>query len=101
MRLYRLFALAAPLALLLPSGAEAANLVWPGGGRTQFVNDCVSVASKDLGAASAQAHCNCGAKAAEENLTQAEMTVLDSQTPEGGAARAKLLKVVDKACPRK
>ncbi|MDB6143353.1 MAG: hypothetical protein JWP80_2397 [Pseudomonas sp.] len=101
MRLYRLFALAAPVALLLPAVAQAAAPVWPGGGRTQFVNDCVSIASKDLGQASAQSHCNCGADTAEKKLSPAEMKVLDSQTAEGGAARAKLLKEVDAACPRK
>lgn len=101
MRLYRLLTLAAPLALLLPLGAQAAQPVWPGGGRTQFVNDCVSIASKDLGKASAQAHCNCGADTAEKKLTPTEMKTLDSQTDEGRAARAKLLKEVDAACPRK
>jgi hypothetical protein len=101
MRLYRLFALAAPLALLLPLAAHAAQPVWPGGGRTQFVNDCVSIASKDLGPDSAKAHCNCGADTAEKTLSPAEMKVLDTKSSDGDAARAKMLSAVDKACPRK
>ncbi|MEB0039856.1 MULTISPECIES: hypothetical protein [unclassified Pseudomonas] len=101
MRVYRLFTLAASLAMLLPFGAQAAQAVWPGGGRAEFVNDCVSIASKNLGQASAQAHCDCGADTAEKKLSPAEMKVLDDQTDIGRAARAKLLKEVDTACPRK
>lgn len=101
MRLYRLLTLAAPIALLLPLGAQAAQVAWPGGGRTQFTSDCVANASKDLGKAAAQAHCDCAANTAEKKLSPAEMKVLDSQTADGSAARAKLLKAVDVACPRK
>lgn len=102
MRLYRLFALAVPVALLLPMAAHAATASdWPAPGRDKFVQDCVSAASKSVDKATADSHCKCGADAAQKNLSPAEMKVLDSKTADGEAARAKMLGAVDKACPRK
>ena len=101
MRFHRLLTLAASLALLLPLGAQADSVAWPGAGRAQFVNDCVTAASKALGKADAQKHCTCGADTVEKTLSPAEMKVLDTDNDAGRAARAKLLPAIDKACPRK
>ncbi|MDB5726716.1 MAG: hypothetical protein JWQ16_3470 [Novosphingobium sp.] len=99
MRDYRLFTLAASLAMLLPLGAQAAGAAWPSGGRAQFVNECVSAASKDLGAASAKSHCDCAADTAEKKLSPAEMKTLNSPSAKGSPAVAKLMNEVGVACP--
>lgn len=60
MRLNRLFAVAAPLVLLLPLTAHAE---WPKGEREKYMTDCVAAASQQLSPAAAKAHCACGADA--------------------------------------
>jgi hypothetical protein len=103
MRLFRLFALAVPVALLLPMAAHAATASdWPAPGRDKFVQDCVTAATGNgMKAPDADAHCKCGADTAQKNLSPKEMKVLDSKTPDGDAARAKMLSAVGTACPRK
>ncbi|MGV8920730.1 MAG: hypothetical protein ACOH2R_23580 [Pseudomonas sp.] len=101
MRLNRLLTLTAPLALLLPLCAQADSVAWPGAGRAQFVNECVTAASKSMGKAAAQAHCTCGADSVEKTLSPAEMKVIDADSEDGRKARGKLLPAIDKACPIK
>ncbi|WP_397448688.1 hypothetical protein [Pseudomonas sp. NA-150] len=106
MRFNRLLTLAASLALLLPLGAQAESVAWPGAGRAQFVNDCVNAASNPsnsnkLTRPEAQSHCTCGADTVEKTLTSAELKVIDADSDAGRAARAKLLPAIDRACPRK
>lgn len=98
MRLYRLLTLAAPIALLLPLSAQAA---WPAGARDQYMNECVATASQNVDQAAAQAHCTCGANVIEKKFSTAETQELNSQTAEGGALRARLLKEIDASCRAK
>jgi len=60
MRLNRLFAVVAPLALLLPLTAHAD---WPKGERDKYMAQCTQAATPQIGAAAAKAHCACGADA--------------------------------------
>jgi hypothetical protein len=103
MRLYRLFALAAPLALLLPMAAHAATASdWPPPGRDGFVKECVDSASKGgMDQVNAVAHCTCGANTVQHDLSSAELKVLDSKTADGEAARAKMLGAVGEKCKSK
>ena len=79
MRLIRLFALAAPLAMLLPLSAQAA---WPAGARDAFMKDCTAAAEKTIGEANAKKHCACGADELNKKFTTQEITQLMSkQTP--------------------
>lgn len=60
MRLNRLFAVVAPIALLLPLAAHAD---WPKGEREKYMAQCVPAAAQSIGDAAAKAHCACGADA--------------------------------------
>jgi hypothetical protein len=60
MRLKTLFAVAAPLALLLPLTAHAD---WPKGEREKYMAQCTQAATPQIGAAAAKSHCACGADA--------------------------------------
>jgi hypothetical protein len=60
MRLNRLFAVVAPLVLLLPLTAHAD---WPKNLRAQYMEQCTPAAAKQIGDAAAKAHCACGADA--------------------------------------
>ncbi|MCU1760060.1 hypothetical protein NTD84_10095 [Pseudomonas sp. 14P_8.1_Bac3] len=60
MRLNRLFAVVAPLVLLLPLTAHAD---WPKGERDKYMAQCTQAATPQIGAAAAKAHCACGADA--------------------------------------
>jgi hypothetical protein len=60
MRLNRLFAVIAPVALLLPLTAHAD---WPKGEREKYMAQCTQAATPQIGAAAAKAHCACGADA--------------------------------------
>ncbi|MCP1446735.1 hypothetical protein J3D54_005867 [Pseudomonas sp. GGS8] len=60
MRLNRLFAVVAPLVLLLPLAAHAD---WPKGEREKYMAQCTQAAAPQIGAAAAKAHCACGADA--------------------------------------
>ncbi|MBT9268519.1 MULTISPECIES: hypothetical protein [Pseudomonas] len=79
MRLIRLFAFAAPLALLLPLSANAA---WPAGVKDKYMNDCTSAASKSVNPAEANKHCACGADVLEKKFTTQEISqLMDPKTP--------------------
>ncbi|MDI2594968.1 hypothetical protein NYP20_10285 [Pseudomonas sp. N3-W] len=58
MRLNRLLAIFAPVALLLPLTAHAD---WPAGLRKQYMDQCVPAAAQKIGDAAAKAVCGCGA----------------------------------------
>lgn len=60
MRLNRLFAVVAPIVLLLPLAAHAD---WPKGEREKYMSQCVPAAAQQIGEAAAKAHCACGADA--------------------------------------
>lgn len=60
MRLNRLFAVVAPIVLLLPLAAHAD---WPKGEREKYMAQCTEAATPQIGAAAAKAHCACGADA--------------------------------------
>lgn len=76
MRLTRLFALAAPLAMLLPLSAHAA---WPAGMRADFMKDCSTAAAQNIGEANAEKHCACGANVLDKNFTTDEIKQLMSK----------------------
>ncbi|WP_085722948.1 hypothetical protein [Pseudomonas sp. R37(2017)] len=79
MRLIRLFAIAAPLALLLPLSAHAA---WPAGVKEQYMGDCTKAASQSINPAEAKKHCACGADVLEKKFTTKEIAqLMDSKTP--------------------
>ncbi|MBD9599443.1 hypothetical protein DFS28_12326 [Pseudomonas sp. 478] len=58
MHLKRLFAVVAPIVLLLPLAAHAD---WPKGEREKYMAQCTQAATPQIGAAAAKAHCACGA----------------------------------------
>lgn len=60
MRLNTLFAVVAPLALLLPLTAHAD---WPKGERDKYMAQCTEAAAPQIGAEAADKHCKCGADA--------------------------------------
>ena len=60
MRLNRLFAIVAPIVLLLPLAAHAD---WPKGEREKYMAQCTQAAEPQIGAAAAKSHCACGADA--------------------------------------
>lgn len=76
MRLIRLFALAAPLAMLLPLSAHAA---WPAGMRADFMKDCSGAAEKTIGKANADKHCACGANELDKKFSTEEIKQLMSK----------------------
>ena len=79
MRLIRLFAIAAPLALLLPLSAHAA---WPAGVKAQYMGDCTKAASQSINPAEAKKHCACGADVLEKKFTTQEIAqLMDPKTP--------------------
>jgi len=60
MRLNTLFAVVAPLVLLLPLTAHAE---WPKGEREKYMDQCTKAAAPQIGAAAAKSQCACGADA--------------------------------------
>lgn len=60
MRLNRLFAVVAPIVLLLPLAAHAD---WPKGEREKYMAQCTQAATPQIGPAAAKSHCACGADA--------------------------------------
>lgn len=58
MRLNRLFAVVAPIVLLLPLAAHAD---WPKGERDKYMAQCVPAAEKKISNTQAKAVCGCGA----------------------------------------
>lgn len=80
MHLNRLFALAAPIALLLPLAAHAD---WPKGEREKYMAQCTQTATPQIGAAAAKSHCACGADAIKSYPAADIKALMDNKaTPE-------------------
>ncbi|RON43483.1 hypothetical protein [Pseudomonas frederiksbergensis] len=80
MRLNRLFAVVAPIVLLLPLAAHAD---WPKGERDKYMAQCTQAAIPQIGAAAAKAHCACGADAIKSYPASDLQALMDNKaTPE-------------------
>ena len=80
MRLNTLFAVVAPLALLLPLTAHAD---WPKGEREKYMAQCTEAATPQIGPAAAKAHCACGADAIKSYPAADIQALMDNKaTPE-------------------
>ena len=92
MRLIRLFAFAAPLALLLPLSAHAA---WPNGVKAQYMSDCTKAASQTVNPAEAKKHCSCGADVLGKKFTTQEIAqLMDKNNPAGPELSQRALKEI-------
>jgi hypothetical protein len=92
MRLPRLFAFAAPLALMLPLSAYAA---WPVGVKAQYMSDCTKAASQSVNPVEAQKHCSCGADVLEKKFTTQEIAqLMDKNNPPGPELSQRALKEI-------
>jgi len=80
MRLKSLFALVAPVVLLLPLSAHAD---WPKGEREKYMAQCTQAATQQIGAAAAKSHCACGADAIKSYPASDIQALMDNKaTPE-------------------
>ena len=80
MRLKSLFALVAPVVLLLPLSAHAD---WPKGEREKYMAQCTPAATQQSGAAAANSHCACGADAIKSYPASDIQALMDNKaTPE-------------------
>ncbi|MDR6608888.1 hypothetical protein [Pseudomonas synxantha] len=92
MRLIRLFAVAAPLALLLPLSAHAA---WPANSKKQYMEDCTAAAQKSVNPAQATKSCACGADVLEKKFTTQEIAqLMDKNNPPGPELSQRALKEI-------
>ncbi|MCU1753065.1 hypothetical protein [Pseudomonas sp. 6D_7.1_Bac1] len=95
MRLIRLFALATPLALLLPLSAQAA---WPAGVKASYMKDCTAAASQSVNPELAKQHCTCGADVLEKKFTTEEIKqLMDPKNPPSADLSNRALKEIS-AC---
>ncbi|WP_433739791.1 hypothetical protein [Pseudomonas putida] len=76
MRLNRLFAVVAPIVLLLPLAAHAD---WPKGLREKYMAQCVPAAAQSIGEAAAKAHCACGADALKSYPASDIQSLMDNK----------------------
>jgi hypothetical protein len=76
MRLNRLFAVVAPIVLLLPLTAHAE---WPKGVREKYMAQCVPAAAQQIGEAAAKAHCACGADAIKSYPAKDLQALMDNK----------------------
>ncbi|NUT76129.1 hypothetical protein HNO86_13845 [Pseudomonas sp. C1C7] len=76
MRLNRLFAVVAPIVLLLPLAAHAD---WPKGLREQYMGQCTQAAKEQIGDAAAKAHCACGADAIKSYPAKDLQALMDNK----------------------
>ncbi|WP_103308401.1 MULTISPECIES: hypothetical protein [unclassified Pseudomonas] len=80
MRLNTLFAVVAPIVLLLPLSAHAD---WPKGERDKYMAQCTQAATPQIGAAAAKSHCACGADAIKSYPASDIQALMDNKaTPE-------------------
>ncbi|MGY2185541.1 hypothetical protein D3C87_1445570 [compost metagenome] len=75
MRLNRLFAVVAPIVLLLPLAAHAE---WPKGEREKYMAQCTEAATPQIGAAGAKSHCACGADAIKSYPAKDLQSLMDN-----------------------
>lgn len=93
MRMTHLFALAAPLTLLLPLGAHADN--WPEGLKKDYMQDCVAAASQSVDAKTAQQHCACGADKLSAKFSTTEIKqLMDKKVQPSADLRTKALDAI-------
>ncbi|MBM6446130.1 MULTISPECIES: hypothetical protein [Pseudomonas] len=76
MRLNRLFAVVAPIVLLLPLAAHAE---WPKGARDKYMAQCVPAAAQGIGDPAAKAHCACGADAIKSYPAKDLQALMDNK----------------------
>ncbi|WP_095095800.1 hypothetical protein [Pseudomonas sp. Irchel 3A5] len=96
MKLPRLFALLAPLALAMPLTAHAAMSAPT---KAKFIQDCVSTAGQKLDAASAKSHCECGAEQVSKNFSSAEIEKMSNGgQPPTREQTEKMRKLVEANC---
>ena len=80
MRLNRLFAVVAPLVLLMPLAAHAE---WPKGEREKYMAQCTEAATPQIGAAAAKSHCACGADAIKSYPAKDLQSLMDNTASDG------------------
>ncbi len=83
MKLHRLFALALPLAVILPSTAAS----WPDGAEEQFIEQCMA----NLNSPQAQEFCRCAADEVSDEFTQAELEAMGTQLEVDPEMRQRLI----------
>ena len=96
MKLLRIFALLAPIALVTPLSAHAAM---DQNTRATFIKECTTAAGQKLDAAAAKSHCDCGADQVDKNFSDKEIAQLSNTSkPATPELRNKLQKVVTERC---
>lgn len=98
MKLLRIFALLAPVALAMPLSAQAAMSAPT---KEKFISECVATAGQTLDAKSAKEHCECGAKQVSENFSSAEIEKMSNANPPPTPEQsAKMKALVEKNCTK-
>ena len=77
MKLLRVLALLAPVALTMPISAHAAMTPAE---KSTFITECKAAAGKTLKDDAAKAHCECGAQQVNKSFTDKEIAALNSKT---------------------
>lgn len=99
MKLLRVAALLAPLALALPISAHAAMDAQT---KSTYMNECAAAATQNnpkMDAAAVKAHCECGAQQIDKNFSDKEIASLnDKTTPPSTEMTSRLQNVVAENC---
>lgn len=99
MKLLRVAALLAPLALTLPLSAHAAMDAKT---KTSYMNECTTAATQSnpsMDASAVKAHCECGAQQINKNFSDKEIASLnDKTTPPSTDMTSRLQAAVSKNC---
>jgi hypothetical protein len=99
MKLLRVAALLAPLALALPISAHAAMDAKI---KTSYMSECSAAAvqkNPGMDAAAVKAHCECGAQQINKNFSDKEIATLnDKATPPSAEMTSRLQKAVGENC---
>ncbi len=99
MKLLRVAALLAPLALTLPLSAHAAMDAKT---KTSYMNECTTAATQSnpsMDASAVKAHCECGAQQINQNFSDKEIASLnDKTTPPSTDMTSRLQAAVSKNC---
>lgn len=100
MKLFRIAALLAPLALSLPLSAHAGTM--DAQTKTDYMAICATTATQNnpgMNAAAVKAHCECGQQQIEANFSDAEIKSLnDKTTPPTAEMTSRLQKAVAEKC---
>ena len=97
MRLNRLFAIVAPVVLLLPLAAHAD---WPKGEREKYMAQCTQAATPQIGAAAAKSHCACGADAIKSYPASDIQALMDNNASDALKQKALTQSASCKADPK-